>query len=60
MLAVSFARVYYRCNYIGDTIVRVLIGVAIGALISKCGLKLILKRMFLNYVGVNDDIYSDM
>ena len=62
VLAVSFARVYYHCHYLGDTVIGMFIGIFTGQMLVKIGLKTMLKTLFLKYVGLNEDmdIFGDM
>ena len=61
VLTVCFARIYFHCHYVGDTIAGVLIGVLTSVLIIKFGLKDLLINVFFNIFGSSgsDDIYSD-
>ena len=59
LLAVTFSRVYFHCHYLGDTIVGMIIGVAVGLILQNIHLKELMKNIYLSVIGVNDDIYAE-
>ena len=61
ILSIAFSRVYFHCHYMGDTMGGMFIGIVVGVILHKIGLKSMLKEIFFKYgLGmVGDDIYSD-
>ena len=47
VLSVGFSRVYFHCHYMGDVMVGLLVGLMTGIVLSKMGLKDVLKTIYL-------------
>ena len=62
VITVCFARVYYQCHYVGDTMFGVMVGVTVSLILVKLGMKDILVNLFFAFSGSGSDsenLYND-
>jgi hypothetical protein len=55
VMAVSFARVYFHCHYLGDTVFGMLIGILVSQALTNIGIKGMMKTLFLTFFRKGGD-----